>query len=171
MQSWLHKFQGATKQQLKYLLSVHAAMAVAAGLQRCTQWQCRPVLSRCQHSQQHARRFQPAAAVPGAAASSASAAAADPTVDPPAGTLMQRTAWHIRQQGDMDSLQLVEEQMPSLQPGQVLVEVKAWGLNFADVFCALGLYKAAPQGDFIPGEQGGSIRASSGTALAYGCQG
>ena len=51
----------------------------------------------------------------------------------------------------MDSLQLVQEQMPALQPGQVLVEVKAWGLNFADVFCALGLYKAAPQGDFIPG--------------------
>jgi hypothetical protein len=31
------------------------------------------------------------------------------------------------------------------------VEVQAWGLNFADVFCALGLYKAAPKGDFIPG--------------------
>lgn len=52
----------------------------------------------------------------------------------------------------MDSLQLIEEQMPPLQPGQVLVEVHAWGLNFADVFCALGLYKAAPKGDFIPGK-------------------
>lgn len=64
---------------------------------------------------------------------------------------MRRKAWHITQQGNMDSLQLQEESMPDLLPGQVLVEVKAWGLNFADVFCALGLYKAAPKGDFIPG--------------------
>lgn len=66
---------------------------------------------------------------------------------------MHRRAWHITQQGDMSSLRLVEEQMPELLPGQVVVEVQAWGLNFADVFCALGLYKAAPKGDFVPGGQ------------------
>lgn len=29
------------------------------------------------------------------------------------------------------------EPMPELQPGQAMVEVKAIGLNFADLFCAL----------------------------------
>lgn len=66
---------------------------------------------------------------------------------------MQRKAWHITQQGDMGSLRLIDEPMPVLQqPGDVLVQVQAWGTNFADCFCALGLYKAAPKGDFIPGE-------------------
>ncbi|WIA08383.1 hypothetical protein OEZ85_007822 [Tetradesmus obliquus] len=63
-----------------------------------------------------------------------------------------RRAWHITNQGDMGSLRLVEEAMPQLNsPGQVLVEVQALGLNLADVFCCLGLYKAAPKGDFVPG--------------------
>lgn len=63
-----------------------------------------------------------------------------------------RKAWHLTQPGDVASLRLIEEPMPQLQPGQVLVECRAWGLNFADCFCALGLYKAAPPGDFVPGE-------------------
>uniref|UniRef100_A0A383VHV9 Enoyl reductase (ER) domain-containing protein n=1 Tax=Tetradesmus obliquus TaxID=3088 RepID=A0A383VHV9_TETOB len=63
-----------------------------------------------------------------------------------------RRAWHITDQGDLGSLRLVEEAMPQLTaPGQVLVEVQALGLNLADVFCCLGLYKAAPKGDFVPG--------------------
>jgi NADPH:quinone reductase-like Zn-dependent oxidoreductase len=41
--------------------------------------------------------------------------------------------------------------MPGLAPGQALVEVRAVGLNMADLFCALGLYKAAPSGPFVPG--------------------
>jgi hypothetical protein len=73
---------------------------------------------------------------------------------------MQRKAWHITEQGDMGSLQLLEEQLPALQPGHVLVEVQAWGLNFADVFCALGLYKAAPKGDFVPGGWQGAAAAT-----------
>jgi hypothetical protein len=80
---------------------------------------------------------------------------------------MQRKAWHITQQGDMDSLQLLEEQMPALQPGQVLVEVQAWGLNFADVFCALGLYKAAPKGDFVPGWWQGAAATAAGACHSH----
>lgn len=56
---------------------------------------------------------------------------------------------------------------PCLSAEQVLVEVQAWGLNFADVFCALGLYKAAPKGDFIPGRQNtGRPEGSEATAYA-----
>ncbi|KAF6264408.1 chaperonin 10-like protein [Scenedesmus sp. NREL 46B-D3] len=63
-----------------------------------------------------------------------------------------RNAWHITHQGDMSSLRLVEEAMPQLtSAGQVLVEVWALGLNPSDVFCCLGLYKAAPKEDFVPG--------------------
>eukprot|EP00775_Hariotina_reticulata_P012082 gene12082-12222_t len=75
-----------------------------------------------------------------------------------------RQAWHITQQGDLSSLRLLEEPMPTWQQQQpvgsdcqqeqqqtCLVEVRCLGLNLADVFCCLGLYKAAPKGDFIPG--------------------
>lgn len=64
----------------------------------------------------------------------------------------------------MSSLRLVEEQMPEPLPGQVVVEVQAWGLNFADVFCALGLYKAAPKGDFVPGGQAAATNTSSSSS-------
>ena len=63
----------------------------------------------------------------------------------------ERSVWRITRQGAVANLQLQSEPMPELQPGQVLVEVAAVGLNFADVFCCLGLYAAAPKGAFIPG--------------------
>lgn len=45
-------------------------------------------------------------------------------------------------------------------PGDVAIEVRAAGLNFADIFCRLGLYKAAPPAPFVPGlEVAGEIAA------------
>jgi len=40
---------------------------------------------------------------------------------------------------------------PSPGPGEVAVEVRAVGVNFADLFCRLGLYAAAPPIPFVPG--------------------
>jgi NADPH:quinone reductase-like Zn-dependent oxidoreductase len=51
----------------------------------------------------------------------------------------------------LNNLGLVEEEIPPLSENEVTVEVKAIGLNFADVFTILGLYKASPKKDFIPG--------------------
>ncbi|KAF6250687.1 hypothetical protein COO60DRAFT_1465043 [Scenedesmus sp. NREL 46B-D3] len=64
--------------------------------------------------------------------------------------IMAAAGWHstdviysthtcLSSKGDMSSLWLVEEAMPQLtSAGQVLVEVRALGLNLADVFCCLG---------------------------------
>lgn len=63
----------------------------------------------------------------------------------------QRRAWVLRGRGSMANLTLAREPLRDPGPGEVLVTVKALGLNFADVFCVLGLYKAAPPTDFVPG--------------------
>eukprot|EP00878_Enallax_costatus_P034277 GHUV01037996.1.p1 GENE.GHUV01037996.1~~GHUV01037996.1.p1 ORF type:complete len:121 (+),score=20.32 GHUV01037996.1:620-982(+) len=57
-----------------------------------------------------------------------------------------RQAWHITKQGDMSSLKLIDESMPALQPGEVLVEVKALGLNFAGVghCCCIPVLQTSP---------------------------
>ncbi len=46
---------------------------------------------------------------------------------------------------------MVSEELPPLNKNEVLIKVKAIGLNFADIFTIAGLYKAAPKKDFIPG--------------------
>jgi synaptic vesicle membrane protein VAT-1 len=49
---------------------------------------------------------------------------------------------------------------PRPGPGQLLIEVRAAGLNFADVLARLGVYKGAPPRPFIPGiEVAGLIEA------------
>jgi NADPH:quinone reductase-like Zn-dependent oxidoreductase len=40
---------------------------------------------------------------------------------------------------------------PTLQPGQVLVRVRAAGLNFADILARLGYYGGTPKPPFVPG--------------------
>jgi NADPH:quinone reductase-like Zn-dependent oxidoreductase len=64
---------------------------------------------------------------------------------------MRRKSYRVIKVGSLNNLKLVEEEIPQLSDDQVTVEVKAIGLNFADVFTILGLYKASPKKDFIPG--------------------
>jgi NADPH2:quinone reductase len=48
----------------------------------------------------------------------------------------------------------------SLQPGQVLIDVVACGVNFADTLILLGKYQKRPDGPFSPGfEVSGTVRA------------
>jgi NADPH:quinone reductase-like Zn-dependent oxidoreductase len=57
-------------------------------------------------------------------------------------------------------MRLVREELPDPQPNEVLVEVRAIGLNFADIFAIMGLYSATPKGSFVPGlEYAGVVRA------------
>ncbi|MEZ4918043.1 MAG: zinc-binding dehydrogenase [Saprospiraceae bacterium] len=42
-------------------------------------------------------------------------------------------------------------ELPALETGFARIRVKAIGLNFADIFAAQGLYKAAPKDAFTPG--------------------
>lgn len=73
---------------------------------------------------------------------------------------MKRMSYRISKAGSLNNLKLVEEEISAPAPNEVTVEIKAIGLNFADVFTIFGLYKAAPKRDFIPGlEFSGTIAA------------
>jgi alcohol dehydrogenase len=47
-------------------------------------------------------------------------------------------------------------------PGEVAIDVKAVGLNFADIFCRHGMYKAAPPLPFSPGFEVAGVVAETG---------
>ena len=50
------------------------------------------------------------------------------------------TALESRERGHLDTLHFAPFAMPVCAPGQVLIEVKAAGMNFRDVLKALALY-------------------------------
>ncbi|MGA7720308.1 MAG: zinc-binding dehydrogenase [Ignavibacteriaceae bacterium] len=64
---------------------------------------------------------------------------------------MQRRSYRVSKAGTLNNLNLVTEELGKPKDNEVTVEVKAIGLNFADVFTIYGLYKAAPKRNFIPG--------------------
>ena len=68
----------------------------------------------------------------------------------------------LRRPGPPQNLRLEEAPDPVPRPGEVLLQNKAAGVNFADVLARQGLYPEAPQHPFIPGFE------SSGEVLALG---
>jgi alcohol dehydrogenase len=66
--------------------------------------------------------------------------------------------------GSLRRLNLIEEE--AFPPGdtEVAIDVKAIGLNFADVFTILGLYRAAPRRNCVPGIE------FSGVVVAVGAE-
>ncbi|MCV9386564.1 alcohol dehydrogenase catalytic domain-containing protein [Reichenbachiella ulvae] len=64
---------------------------------------------------------------------------------------MQRQAYRMEKAGSTANLKLVTEEIAEPKSNEVQVEVKAVGLNFADVFAIHGLYSATPKGSFVPG--------------------
>ncbi len=64
---------------------------------------------------------------------------------------MQRQVWRIDRAGSLDRLRLVEDSVPAPAAGEVRLQVRAIGLNFADAFACQGLYSATPTGAFVPG--------------------
>ncbi|HTY00686.1 MAG TPA: zinc-binding dehydrogenase [Bacteroidota bacterium] len=64
---------------------------------------------------------------------------------------MRRRVYRVSRAGSLRRLQLKEEEAGPPGAQEVAVNVKAIGLNFADVFTILGLYRAAPKRDCIPG--------------------
>jgi NADPH:quinone reductase-like Zn-dependent oxidoreductase len=64
---------------------------------------------------------------------------------------MRRKSYRVTKVGSLNNLKLVEEEIPLPSEDEVTIEVKTIGLNFADVFTILGLYKASPKMNFIPG--------------------
>lgn len=62
--------------------------------------------------------------------------------------------------GSISDLQLLKEELAPPKADEVCVQVRAIGLNFADIFAMQGLYSATPDGSFVPGlEYSGEIIA------------
>lgn len=67
--------------------------------------------------------------------------------------------------GNIDHLSLMEEPLNDPQQDEVQIEVKAIGLNFADIFAMQGLYEATPKGSFIPGLEFSGVVAKVGPGV------
>ncbi|HEY9165645.1 MAG TPA: zinc-binding dehydrogenase [Candidatus Kryptonia bacterium] len=73
---------------------------------------------------------------------------------------MRKESYRITKAGSLNNLVLVDEELREPADNEVAVDVKAIGLNFADIFTIFGLYRAAPKSDFIPGiEFSGAVAA------------
>ncbi len=72
---------------------------------------------------------------------------------------------HKLKAGNIKNLQIHSETLADPAEDEVQVEVKAIGLNFADVFAIWGLYAAAPKDAFIPGLEYAGIITKVGSAV------
>jgi len=57
----------------------------------------------------------------------------------------------IRRHGPPDVFEVQQRPEPQPKPGEVLIRVKAIGVNFADLLARMGLYPGAPKPPFVPG--------------------
>jgi alcohol dehydrogenase len=82
--------------------------------------------------------------------------------------MISRKVYRVSKAGSLKSLQLQTEVLEDPKPDEVCVQVKAIGLNFADIFAIQGLYSATPKGSFIPGlEFSGEIIAVGSAVEAW----
>lgn len=74
--------------------------------------------------------------------------------------MIERRVYRMPKAGSIDDLKLQTETLGPPKADEVCVQVRAVGLNFADIFAMQGLYSATPKGAFIPGlEYAGEIVA------------
>jgi len=64
---------------------------------------------------------------------------------------LERSVYKINKVGSINNLKLSKETFNNPAEDQVSIQVKAIGLNFADVFSLQGLYQAAPRNNLVPG--------------------
>lgn len=79
--------------------------------------------------------------------------------------MAQRDVWRIDRAGSLNRLTRRTEDIAPPGAGEARINVKAIGLNFADIFACLGLYSATPKGSFIPGLEFAGIVESVGPPL------
>jgi alcohol dehydrogenase len=63
----------------------------------------------------------------------------------------ERQVYRTAKAGSIKNLKRLTEILGAPKEEEVCVQVKAIGLNFADIFAIQGLYSATPKGSFIPG--------------------
>jgi len=78
---------------------------------------------------------------------------------------MKRQSYRMSKAGSINNIKLVDENLPELKENEVTVEVKAIGLNFADLFAIQGLYSATPKGSFVPGLEYSGIIIRAGSEI------
>ena len=82
----------------------------------------------------------------------------------------------VKRYGNPDVLEMREVPDPLLKPGEILIRVKAIGVNFADLMQRMGIYPGVPKPPFVPGfEVAGVVekvadggRAAEGDAISPG---
>jgi NADPH2:quinone reductase len=75
-------------------------------------------------------------------------------------------AWHAAHAGGYEQLELHELPKPAPAPHEVLVEVRACGINFSDLLMAAGAYQVKPPLPFVPGQEIAGRVASTGQRVA-----
>ncbi len=82
--------------------------------------------------------------------------------------MLQRQVYRMPKAGSISDLKQETETLGPPGPEEVCVQVKANGLNFADIFAMQGLYSATPKGSFIPGlEFSGEVIAVGGEVKSW----
>lgn len=76
-----------------------------------------------------------------------------------------RQFYQVAKTGSLKNIQYTQSAVPDLSTGKVLIEVKAIGLNYADLFAIMGLYSATPKGTFIPGLEFSGVVLKSNSKL------
>jgi NADPH:quinone reductase-like Zn-dependent oxidoreductase len=71
----------------------------------------------------------------------------------------------ITKHGDLSVLQVQERPDPVPGPGQVRIEVRAAGLNFADTLARVGLYQDAPKPPTVVGYEVAGVIAAAGEGV------
>lgn len=74
--------------------------------------------------------------------------------------------WHSAQPGGTDTLTLAEVVSPAPGAGELLVEVRACGINFPDSLIIRDLYQFKPQRPFAPGGEIAGVVVASGDGVA-----
>lgn len=78
---------------------------------------------------------------------------------------MERLAYRVNKAGSINNLKLVKENLTNPVDDEVTIQVKAIGLNFADIFAIQGLYSATPKGSFVPGLEFSGIITNKGKSV------
>ncbi len=73
--------------------------------------------------------------------------------------------YELQPKPGLDSLTLVERAQPQPGPGQVLIRVKAWSLNYRDLLVAKGAYGSPPPAGRVPLSDGAGEVAQTGAGV------
>jgi NADPH:quinone reductase-like Zn-dependent oxidoreductase len=74
-------------------------------------------------------------------------------------------AWELRGRSGPGSLVLAERETPRPGPGQVLVRMRAWSLNYRDLVVAQGVYGRAGDEPLVPLSDGAGVVEATGAGV------